>query len=56
MYHINGTDYAAFSSLHVGGDHFLMGDGAVRMVSENINQDTFRNLSGIADGNVLGEF
>tara|TARA_R110002095_G_scaffold164595_1_gene142526 strand:- start:465 stop:1382 length:918 start_codon:yes stop_codon:yes gene_type:complete len=56
VYNINGTDYAAFSSMHVGGAHFLMGDGAVRFVSENLNRDTFRNLGGIADGNVLGEF
>jgi type II secretory pathway pseudopilin PulG len=27
----------AYSSLHVGGVHFLMGDGAVRFISENID-------------------
>ncbi len=44
------------SSQHQGGVHILMGDGAVRFVSENIDRDTYRNLGGIADGNVLGEF
>lgn len=27
VYNINGTDYSSFSSMHVGGAHFLMGDG-----------------------------
>jgi len=55
-YRINGTDYAAFSSMHTGGAHFLMGDGTVRFVSENLNMNTFRLLGGIADGQVIGEF
>ncbi|MCA9006200.1 MAG: DUF1559 domain-containing protein [Planctomycetaceae bacterium] len=54
---LNGhVDPAAFSSQHVGGGHFLMGDGSVRMVSENIDMTTYQNLSTIADGNPVGEF
>ncbi len=45
-----------FSSKHVGGAHFLLGDGAVRFLSENMNYETFRHLGTISDGNTLGEF
>ncbi|MES2793488.1 MAG: DUF1559 domain-containing protein [Planctomycetota bacterium] len=45
-----------FRSQHVGGGHFLMGDGAVRFVSQNINMGTYRALSTMAGGEVVGEF
>jgi len=45
-----------FGSPHEGGLHMLMGDGAVRFVSENISLDTWRNLGSMADGKVVGEF
>lgn len=45
-----------FGSMHVGGGHFLMGDGAVRFVSENVDLLTYQRLSTIADGNTTGEF
>lgn len=47
---------SGFGSLHVGGCHFLMGDGAVRFISENINTNTYAYLAAINDGNVIGEF
>ncbi|QDV15651.1 Type II secretion system protein G precursor [Gimesia panareensis] len=43
-------------STHTGGLHVLMGDGAVRFVSENIDTTTRNNLANISDGNILGEF
>ncbi|MCA9017329.1 MAG: DUF1559 domain-containing protein [Planctomycetaceae bacterium] len=53
----NTTNHIAnFSSKHEGGAHFLLGDGAVRFLSENMNYDTFRHLGTIRDGNVIGEF
>jgi len=45
-----------FTSAHPGGIHFLMGDGAVRYISENIDLNTYRDLGAIADGRVIGEF
>ncbi|QDT44250.1 Type II secretion system protein G precursor [Gimesia alba] len=53
---INGTREWAFSSRHTGGAHFLLGDGAVRFLSENLDGTTYENLGRISDGNVIGEF
>jgi prepilin-type N-terminal cleavage/methylation domain-containing protein len=51
-YGINGTAGSwNFTSSHTGGCHFLVGDGAVRFLSENIDLTTYRNLGYIADGN-----
>jgi hypothetical protein len=47
---------SGFGSMHTGGGHFLMGDGAVRFISENVDLLTYQRLSTIADGNVIGEF
>lgn len=69
-----GTAYLerSFHSTHVGGAHFLMGDGAVRFVSENIDHSntnfvaspsnlggpygTYQRLSAINDGQVISDF
>ncbi len=45
-----------FGSLHTGGAHFLMGDGTVRFLSENMDIGTYRNLAMINDGATVGEF
>lgn len=51
------------SSLHPGGAHFLMADGAVRFVNENIDassqtapRSTYQKLGCRNDGEVVGEF
>jgi prepilin-type processing-associated H-X9-DG protein len=38
----------AFASNHPGGAHFLYGDAHVEFVSDNIDLDTYQNLSTIA--------
>jgi prepilin-type N-terminal cleavage/methylation domain-containing protein len=59
----NAAMYRAYGSRHVGGAHFLLGDGSVRFLSENIatgpiNQpgSTYQNLASRNDGQALGEF
>ena len=53
----NTTNHIAnFSSKHEGGAHFLLGDGAVRFLSENMSYEIFQRLGMIADGNPIGEF
>ncbi len=46
----------AFKSKHVGGCHFVLADGAVRFISENINYTTFQYLGDRRDGRVVGDF
>ena len=51
------TDHTSnFRSAHTGGGQFLLGDGSVRFVSENIDAVLYNNLGGMADGQVIGEF
>ncbi|SFH80512.1 DUF1559 domain-containing protein [Planctomicrobium piriforme] len=52
---INGNGGYPGSS-HVGGAHAVMGDGAVRFISQNIGLQTRQYLARIADGQILGEF
>lgn len=62
----------SFHSNHVGGAHFLMGDGSVHFISENIDHTstnyvaspsnlngpygTYQRLAAINDGQVLGDY
>ncbi|MGL4555106.1 MAG: DUF1559 domain-containing protein [Gemmataceae bacterium] len=45
-----------FRSFHTGGANFLLGDGSVRFISENIDGVTYRALGSRANGEVLGNF
>ena len=42
-----------FGSRHPGGANFLFGDGAVRLVSRDIEMDVFQQLGNRADGKLL---
>jgi hypothetical protein len=44
------------SSRHEGGVHTLMGDGAVRFVSENIDRHTWRAVGSRNGNEPIGEF
>ncbi len=43
-------------SLHVGGVHVLLADGAVRFVGNNIDYRTWQNLGSRNDGATVGDF
>ncbi|MEZ6131033.1 MAG: DUF1559 domain-containing protein [Planctomycetaceae bacterium] len=45
-----------FGSNHTGGAHFLLGDGTVRFISENIDFNIYRALATRSEGEVIGEF
>lgn len=53
----NNWNYSwGFRSAHVGGAHFVLVDGSVRFIGENIDYNTWQRVGGRRDGNVLGEF
>ena len=45
-----------FSSYHVGGAHFLMGDGSVRFVSTNIDLGVYQHLATRGAGDIVSDF
>ena len=44
-----------FSSHHVGGAQFSLGDGSVRFISENIDRGLYQSLATIQGGEPVGE-
>ena len=53
---INAGKEEAAGSFHTGGAHFLMGDGSVHFLSENMDMRTYQGLSTCAGGEVLGDY
>ena len=44
------TNEFGFRSRHFGGAQFVLGDGAVRFISENIDHEAYNRLGAKADG------
>lgn len=53
---INWNTGMGFKSTHIGGAHFLMSDGAVRFITQNINHDTYQMLGDRWDQNPVSNF
>ena len=53
---VKGLNNNAAMSRHVGGVHFVLGDGGVRFLSENTDGGTYQRLGQMADGLATGEF
>ena len=51
----NWNTEVGFRSAHVGGAHFLLGDGAVVRISEDIDYMTYQYLGAKNDGEVIRE-
>ena len=69
--HINSNAYACgatttvtatqpyawvWSSEHTGGAHFVLADGSVRFLSQNLDETVFVLANLIADGRPVGDF
>ena len=46
----------SFASRHTGGGHFLLVDGSVRFVSENVAETVYRHAATIQSSDVVGEW
>ena len=52
----SGYNNGPLTSFHVGGVHVLLGDGAVRFLSDSLDFRTLLRLAAQNDGEVVGEF
>ncbi len=49
-------EVGGFGSMHAGGAHFVLGDGAVRFISQTISPPVFKNLGNRADGELPEDY
>ena len=50
------TTSQGFKSRHTGGAHFVLSDGSVKFLSENIDYATYQRLGDRHDGQTVGDF
>ena len=50
------TSTSGYSSYHTGGSQFVLADGSVRFLSENISLPVYANLGNRADLEIIGDF
>lgn len=50
------TTSQGFKSKHAGGAHFVMGDGAVRFINQNVSYETYQRLGSRKDGKPVTDF
>lgn len=53
---VSWSSASGYASYHTGGAQFLLADGSVRFLSENIDYRTYCNLGDRMDGEPLSEF
>lgn len=53
---VTAEHVGGFSSHHTGGAHFMLGDGSIRFLSQNIEQATFRRLANRSDGEPISDY
>lgn len=53
---VTAESVGGFSSYHTGGAHFLIGDGAIRWVNENIELSLLRRLANRSDGQPVEDY
>jgi len=54
--YMDPTTCIGFRSQHSGGAHFLLADGAVRFINQNISGITYNALESRAGGEVIGDY
>ena len=47
------NDFSDFSSHHLAGAHFLLGDGSVRLISDEVDLEVYRGLTTRASGETV---
>ena len=53
---INCNNFYNYYSFHTGGAHFVMADGTVRFISQNVDKNTMSRIFSYGDGSPVGEF
>lgn len=53
---INCLNYSNYYSFHVGGAQFVLSDGTVRFISQNVERELLIRLVAFNDGQIVGDF